>query len=257
MKKILFSDLDGTLFKEGKSISSKNLEALKQMRAKGHKVVLCTGRNHIDIQPVLKHIPIPYDYMVLCNGSYICDKQGHILYEDHVDLNVGKKLIQEIRARKHYTVMFCDDEGCYVLVDGKTKTLELNGLDDYDEDFDFLLNQAKRFYMLSMNDQDLSIEMVKEMQSYINQNYPELETHLNQQYLDISPKGHNKGTGLKKLLSLLDEEYESYAIGDSYNDLSMIEQADYGCTFDYANEDIQQKADIVVHYVYEIVDKLM
>ena len=37
----------------------------------------------------------------------------------------------------------------------------------------------------------------------------------------------------------------------------MIEQADYGCSFDYANEDIQQKADIVVHYVYEIVDKLM
>ncbi len=257
MKKILFSDLDGTLFKEGKSISPKNLEALKQMQAKGHKVVLCTGRNHIDIQPVIKHIPIPYDYMVLCNGSYICDKQGHILYEDHIDSNVGKKLIQEIRDRKHYTVMFCDDEGCYVLVDGKTKTLELNGLDDYDEDFDLLLNHAKRFYMLSINDQDLSIEKVKEMQSYINQNYPELETHLNQQYLDISPKDHNKGTGLKKLLSLLDEEYESYAIGDSYNDLSMIEQADYGCTFDYANEDIQQKADIVVHYVYEIVDKLM
>lgn len=257
MKKILFSDLDGTLFKEGKSISPKNLEALKQMQAKGHKVVLCTGRNHIDIQPVIKHIPIPYDYMVLCNGSYICDKQGHILYEDHIDLNVGKKLIQEIRDRKHYTVMFCDDEGCYVLVDGKTKTLQLNGLDDYDEDFDLLLNQAKHFYMLSMHDQDLSIEKVKEMQSYINQNYPELETHLNQQYLDISSKGHNKGTGLKKLLSLLDEEYESYAIGDSYNDLSMIEQADYGCTFDYANEDIQQKADIVVHYVYEIVDKLM
>lgn len=257
MKKILFSDLDGTLFKEGKSISPKNLEALKQMQAKGHKVVLCTGRNHIDIQPVLKHIPIPYDYMVLCNGSYICDKQGHILYEDHIDLNVGKKLIQEIRARKHYIVMFCDDEGCYVLVDGKTKTLQLNGLDDCDEDFDLLLNQAKHFYMLSMHDQDLSIEKVKEMQSYINQNYPELETHLNQQYLDISSKGHNKGTGLKKLLSLLDEEYESYAIGDSYNDLSMIEQADYGCTFDYANEDIQQKADIVVHYVYEIVDKLM
>ena len=257
MKKILFSDLDGTLFKEGKSISPKNLEALKKMQEAGHKVVLCTGRNHIDIQPVLKHIPIPYDYMVLCNGSYICDNKGQILYEDHIDLNVGKKIIQEIRDRKHYTVMFCDDEGCYVLIDGKTKTLEFNGLGDYDEDFDVLLDQAKRFYMLSLHDQNLSVEKVKQMQDYINQNYPVLETHLNQQYLDISPQGHNKGTGLKKLMNLLDEDYESYAIGDSYNDLSMIEQADHGCTFDYANEDIRQKADIVVHYVYEIVDKLM
>ena len=45
----------------------------------------------------------------------------------------------------------------------------------------------------------------------------------------------------------------TYTIGDSWNDLSMIEAGDHGCTFNYAHDDIQEKADHI--YSYKLVAK--
>ena len=46
------------------------------------------------------------------------------------------------------------------------------------------------------------------------------------------------------------------AIGDAWNDVSMIEAADAGFTFDYAPEDVQGKADYVVGSIAEAIEIL-
>ncbi|MCR5406711.1 MAG: Cof-type HAD-IIB family hydrolase, partial [Lachnospiraceae bacterium] len=43
-KKILFTDLDGTLLDSNKNISPEDLEAIKELTASGHKFVISTGR---------------------------------------------------------------------------------------------------------------------------------------------------------------------------------------------------------------------
>ena len=124
--KILFSDVDGTLIEKGQAISTKNLDKMKEMQEKGHKIALCTGRNHIDIQPVLNNIEIPYDYLVLCNGSYISDATGKVLFEEHLSKELGTKIIHHLLKDPNIVVAFCYDIGCPVYAKGQTKILGLN-----------------------------------------------------------------------------------------------------------------------------------
>lgn len=255
MAKILFSDLDGTLIEKGGPTSDKNFEAMKKMQEQGHLIALCTGRNHIDIQPVLNKMHIPYDYLVLCNGSYIEDKSGNILFEEHISKEVGQSVIRLALSHPDIVAAFCYDLGCPVLVDGETKILDLDGLKDSEDDFYTLLDKAERFYMLSLHHKDLSVDIIKEVAKEITDRFGEIETHLNQQYIDVAPRGHSKGTGMKKLISLLDDIDSSYAIGDSFNDLPMIKAADIGATFTYAVPEIQEEANKVVRYVYELIEE--
>ena len=44
MKKIIFSDLDGTLLTDDKQISPGNREAIRAMTEAGHSFVIATGR---------------------------------------------------------------------------------------------------------------------------------------------------------------------------------------------------------------------
>lgn len=68
----------------------------------------------------------------------------------------------------------------------------------------------------------------------------------------------SKGLGMKKLAEYLGIEHENiYAIGDSYNDISMIESAKHGYTFRRSDEVVQKKANHLVDYLYEVVEDIL
>ena len=94
---------------------------------------------------------------------------------------------------------------------------------------------------------------------YVKNNYhDDVEAYFNLHYVDVVPSGCSKGTGVHKLLELLSQNItEVYAVGDSYNDLSMIQEATYGYTFCYAHQDIKQATDRHVQYVYEVIEDML
>ena len=54
--KLIFLDIDGTLLPPGDMlIPESTLAALDRARANGHKLFLCTGRNHRMTEPLLRH----------------------------------------------------------------------------------------------------------------------------------------------------------------------------------------------------------
>ena len=76
--KILFSDYDGTLY-TGEDSVAKNIEAIKTFRAADHKFVIATGRSLESIQRIFAEHPIPYDYLILNNGSLVTDNQNQFI----------------------------------------------------------------------------------------------------------------------------------------------------------------------------------
>ena len=42
--RVLFTDLDGTLLNDAKEVTPGNQSAIDEALAKGHKIVVCTGR---------------------------------------------------------------------------------------------------------------------------------------------------------------------------------------------------------------------
>ena len=73
-----------------------------------------------------------------------------------------------------------------------------------------------------------------------------VECHPNLHFLDVVPNDCSKGTGVNYLKE--NTNATTYTIGDSWNDLSMI---------DYAHDAIQKKADHVYSYVYEMIDDIL
>ena len=57
------------------------------------------------------------------------------------------------------------------------------------------------------------------------------------------PAGHNKATGIQKLLEHLHmDRKDTYAFGDSNNDLEMLEYVQYGIAMGNAYPDVLKKA---------------
>ena len=55
-QKLIFLDIDGTLLPPGEmSAPASAVEAIRQARANGHKVFLCTGRNLRMTQPLFAY----------------------------------------------------------------------------------------------------------------------------------------------------------------------------------------------------------
>ena len=53
MSKIIFLDVDGTLVDYENRLPDSAALAVRQARANGHRVYLCTGRSRAEVQPTL------------------------------------------------------------------------------------------------------------------------------------------------------------------------------------------------------------
>ncbi|MCQ2097920.1 MAG: Cof-type HAD-IIB family hydrolase [Fibrobacter sp.] len=73
--KILFSDLDGTLLTDDKSILPEDMRAIEEMLAAGHKFVITTGRPLYSARNLAKKYGLfrPGFYLVSFNGGLIYD----------------------------------------------------------------------------------------------------------------------------------------------------------------------------------------
>lgn len=258
MKKILFSDIDGTILNEFQPISKKDQEAIKRLRKAGHYFVFCTGRNYQETK-VISHF-FEYDYMVLNNGAMIVDKDDRVLFRKQIKNEVAKKILK--RCLKKYPYLnysFYDGQHTYIYF-GKNHTAVLtkNGFKKIDDDFiELLENMEDDFDIFCAHHPDGKLDEVLEIQKYIDENYEGIHGTLNTKFLDITVDHCSKGTGLLKLVSLLDEDMETYCIGDSYNDMSMFQTAKHPYTFNRVEDEIKRYTEKQVDYVYELIEDML
>lgn len=95
-KKILFSDLDGTLLSDDKTISPENLQAIKAMTDAGHSFVIATGR------PLMSALEIAKAYHFMGADFYIASFNGGLIY----DCNQQKEIYHEGIERKYVRFLF-------------------------------------------------------------------------------------------------------------------------------------------------------
>lgn len=256
--KILFSDFDGTLVNGNKMISIKNKELMKELQKQGHLVVICTGRNIKEFQKDQPLFDFPFDYLVLNNGGQIVDQHYQTIFEKVIDKQTGIDILNHTLSYSHMWSYFCDGETTYAYKDGKTYDHSIGDI-EVDQDFVSLYHDVDQFQIICFNQDDAGIENTQMCYDYVMKNYGhEVEAYFNTHYVDVVPKGCSKGTGVRQLLSMLKTNIdEVYTIGDSYNDLSMIEEADYGYTFHHAHEDIKKRTQYHVDYVYEVIEDML
>ncbi|WP_415967465.1 HAD hydrolase family protein [Faecalitalea cylindroides] len=98
-----------------------------------------------------------------------------------------------------------------------------------------------------------SEEIAKKLSEEISKQY-DLSAFPNQFYVDIIDKKCSKGNAVNFIQNHFSLE-KVFAIGDSYNDLSMLNAADVSFTFQESSEDVKRVADYVVKSLSEAVDQ--
>ncbi|MGL4876281.1 MAG: Cof-type HAD-IIB family hydrolase [Clostridium sp.] len=258
--KILASDMDGTLVIEDK-INEKDVQAIKELKNKGHKFIVSTGRTLKGMSNIFDRHKLPYDYMVLCNGALILDKDNKVIYKNVIENRKIKDIIKAFQDKENVMMYMDDGENFYIV---QTKNIIKNeiyffeGVDYIEVTPEEALNLEQDFIMGSVFACDKDVEKAIQAKSTLNEILHEEESFRNEYFVDIVPYGCSKGTGLKKLLEIENKEIESlYTIGDSYNDISMFEITENSYTFNRVEDEIKKHAKNNVDYIYEVIEKML
>ncbi|MDD8048447.1 MAG: HAD-IIB family hydrolase [Thomasclavelia sp.] len=244
--KALASDFDNTFY--FKDVQEKyhqsDIDAIKQFQKKGNLFGLCTGRPLALLTKPLKGLLEP-DFYIISTGSLILDKNYQVLYKEELDKQTASKIYNTYRNEIECIACTLSKDKFYFSTNEREDKdlICFNKIEDVQEKiFSISLVESTR---------KRALEIAEE----ILQKYDNVDAYVNIDSVDIVPKGCSKGDGVNRLRSILNIS-SIMGIGDSYNDLPMLEEANTAFTFDYSPKEIQKKADYVVSSINEAIQKI-
>jgi len=244
MQVLLVSDMDGTLLRSDQSISLENQVAIKQFVNAGGLFTVATGRNETSVERFLDLIPINVP-AILYNGSVI------------YDYSTGKRLLDQRLPDRTIEVIdqlmkYFPQIGIEVYSEGKIYFPKENAITRMHQSREGFIPLfiPLRHMPTSWNKVVLAIDPddISEIGTFIKYRF----THLfdvvqsEPQFLEILPKGSNKGTALEMLAGLLSVDLSQIiAVGDNLNDLEMIRHSGLGFAVENAHPDLIASADFI------------
>lgn len=242
--KIFASDFDNTLFfhsGDNGYIRKDDIEKIKAFQAEGNLFGLCTGRSLYDVHFDLKDT-IDFDFYILVSGAVILDKNYHVLHKVTIPFSVIKDMYLYFQNKYNYSPLFVTEEK-FCCINQKIYNVDTAIYQSVDEmsAFDFISVS----YVLE------SAEAASVLCRELNSRYKDsLIGYQNTASVDIVYKGNSKGTGIEFIKNYLKAD-KIYGIGDSYNDLPMLEKTDISFTFHSSPEYVKQQADYLVDSISE------
>lgn len=245
--KVLASDFDGTLLFD-EEFCSYDIEAIQEFQKKGNLFGLCSGRP-LKGAIIASQGLLDFDFFIASSGALITDKDGNILFEQLISFETMKNVFE--RYSKDVRVCIQAD-GIFYCFDNRHRQSILPIVEKTISSLEEL--KDSHIYGLSLNAK--TEDNAKRICHEINQLYDDVSAFQNKEYIDLVKVGCSKGTGILKLKEILNIDKIS-GIGDSYNDLPMLEAVDHAFTFHQSPKAIQEQADDVVDSVCEAIHILM
>lgn len=248
--KVLASDYDGTLRTEEK-VSKKDIDAIREFRAAGNVFGLVTGRSMESIRKEIESNGFEFDFVVANNGGVVYDKEFQKLQCLYIDYDKALDIIRYIKTLD--CVSFVINDGYHrfkIRVDESQIDHKYGDMMEVTNEEDVLDQGKIAQLVISLNDQMLA----HEISNYINSQFKGyVVAYPNTHCVDIVPDGVSKAEGLAVIESYLDLNHDDiYTIGDSYNDIPMLEEY-HGCAVAHAQQDI---LDVAQHVYIGISDAI-
>ena len=250
--KILFTDLDGTLFDDEKRVSTEDLTTINEMLNAGHRLVICTGRPLFSAKVVSREMGLYRDgiYIAASNGGviYDCSKE-EVIFSRKLSFDTVGLLFREALKEGLSIHTYTDDNVVSVVETNEIRQycarikMPFKLLDNITED---LPKEPPKLIVVSIKENSRQIlsdfeerhsDMVKgQAQSVFSNDF----------LLEYLPIGSSKGDALERLCELLGIPAElSVAAGDEANDIPMIQAAGVGAVMQNGTDEAKSYADYV------------
>ncbi|MDO4437708.1 MAG: HAD-IIB family hydrolase [Coriobacteriaceae bacterium] len=257
MYRLVASDMDETFLDASRSVPEANLRALRRMKELGVLFVPSSGRWYSSIMDNFSG-----EARELIEGSYVLSYNGGFMNRvgDPAPLTtcgISRACAEELYAvgrelglcmhinvaDGHVFVPDADDaERAYLaLISGVT---HVNSKDHPDLSF---LGDRDIVKLIYVNRDFEALQELGETLAPMAERLGVEITFSSKRYLEFMPAGVNKGTGLARLAQMLDIPMsEVIAVGDSANDLSMIQAAGLGVGVANVTDDVRPYCDAVL-----------
>lgn len=241
--KAVFFDIDGTLISlKTKIIPESTQNAIKNLRKKGIKVIVATGRSINDLNHI-KHIE--FDGFLTFNGGYCMTVDGEIMFKKAICPHDIKNLINySEKSTVSFSLMYEDK----VRISHESpEVVEL-------------YNHVNLPIPPLFDKENLDVENVLQVNVFID---PENERGFMEEvmpnslssrwtplFADVNPGGISKQEGVKYFCEHFNIDVsETMAFGDGGNDISMLRFVQIGVAMGNAGDNVKDAADFVTEEV--------
>lgn len=249
-KNIVFFDIDGTLLSEKtKLIPNSAKEAINKIRENGHLAFINTGRPISEITTQIRDLG--FDGYVCGCGTYIEYNGKILLYK-----SLGEKISKEIAL----DMTTFNLEG---ILEGSQKIYFDNPENITNKTILDIINQHKHegfFQARTWHEDDIDIDkLVIFLRKNSNfegfyEKYKDIFEFIkrDEDFYELVPLGYSKASGIEYLINHLNIPHKNtYAIGDSTNDLSMLNYVENSIAMGNSHPDLFKS----VSYITKEVDE--
>ena len=247
--RLLVLDLDGTLTNSKKEISPRNLRTLLRLQQSGVRLVLASGRPTYGIVPLAEQLQMKENngYILSYNGGEIIDwSTGELLYKNLLPDDVLPILYQTATDNRQ-TILTYDNECIltenpndpYVQKEAFLNKMQVRRVENFLQEIPLPLPKCLIVgepEQLMKTEAELSLHLQRQISVYRSEPY----------FLELVPKGIDKAQSLAVLLKEIGmTKDEMIAVGDGFNDLSMIKYAGLGVAMANAQPVVRENADYI------------
>lgn len=248
MQKIVFFDIDGTIWDWNTNIPESTIRAIRMLRANGHKAFLCSGRSRGNIRSK-KLFDIGFDGIIAACGNHV-EMDGKVLYE---------KILEPKQVERIVNV--CEENRMPVVLEGPYRHWFSEKGFENDPYMEYLIaDMGEDAVILRGYSEEIHVNKFSaDVLPYTN--FAAVKTALENEFdfmmhdevvLECTPKGTSKATGIAWLCEYLGISHEdTYAIGDSINDLEMLKCVGHGIAMGNGTQVAKDAAEYVTTDIHE------
>lgn len=258
--KIIFTDVDGTLYDYNGNLPVSAVEAVRKLRANGHKVYLVTGRSKAENKKEIWDIG--FDGMIGGNGSYV-ESEGKVVMHQRITYEQCRHIVDWLNSREldfyeeSNNGLFTSEnfvrnakETIQKYMTGKGASKEdvenievkdvIHGLVEHEDLYRDDLNKVS-FILHSYQDHLDSIKEFPDLVAGTWGGKGDLAL-----FGDLGVKDIDKAKAIETLLDYIGaDKKDTFAIGDAKVDIPMLEYCEVGIAMGSGSDDIKAMADYV------------
>lgn len=282
--KLIAVDLDGTLLNEENRISKKNLEAIEFAQANGVEVVIATGRSHFDVQTIFKETGLK-TWIIGANGATIHQPNGEMFHSISINRQDAFQILNWLEQEEYYYEIFSNDSILSAQNGRELLAIEMDRVKSANPEVSMeqLIEAAEKQYSQTgfsfiasykeLIDTDADIynilafsfdeeKLRKGKAQFKDMEDVTMVTSAKHNF-EFEHKKASKGIALEILAKKLRINLaDTAAVGDSFNDVSMLQIAGRSAAMGNAPDEIKNSCqevtltnidDGVAHFIYSLL----
>lgn len=246
MFKLIACDLDDTLLRNDFSVSPINRKAIEEAKKRGIKFIVLTGRVTAAVKPIVDALGI-YEPFGSFQGAKIIDPlTNEMLYSCQLERQNALDMLRYAEKNDIHVNIYDDTKifvkqlnkwtVFYESFARKVEIVVVGSLQNY------FFKETPKIVMI--DEHEKLLKAYEEISRFKSDDINMFFSKKN--FLEFTNKQATKGHALKFLADKWHiERHEIMAIGDNYNDLTMIEYAGLGICMENGEESVKMKSDFV------------